>query len=114
MEKKNDVENKKEFWTGFCEILRTDEMRHWFDEFKKRNKISKTWDNIGVVWQKRKTHIQMMWVFLIYRACRLILDMLFVSRAPETSIFGFKSSASGFEFLMLFWMVAQTSIGIEI
>lgn len=37
MEKKNDVENKKEFWTEFCEILRTDEMRHWFDEFKKRN-----------------------------------------------------------------------------
>ena len=42
MEKKNDVENKKEFWTEFCEILKTDEMRHWFDEFKKRNKISKT------------------------------------------------------------------------
>ena len=47
MEKKNDVENKKEFWTEFCEILRTDEMRHWFAEFKKRNnhpidKISKT------------------------------------------------------------------------
>ena len=42
MEKKNDVENKKEFWTEFCEILRTNEMRHWFDEFKKRNKISKT------------------------------------------------------------------------
>lgn len=47
MEKKNDVENKKEFWTEFCEILRTDEMKHWFDEFKKRNnhpidKISET------------------------------------------------------------------------
>ena len=47
MDKKNDVENKKEFWTEFCEILRTDEMRHWFDEFKKRNnhpidKISET------------------------------------------------------------------------
>ena len=42
MENKNDVENKKEFWTEFCEILRTDEMRHWFDEFKKQNKISKT------------------------------------------------------------------------
>ena len=40
MEKKNDVENKKEFWTEFCEILKTDEMRHWFAEFKKRNNIS--------------------------------------------------------------------------
>ena len=78
MEKKNDVENKKEFWTEFCEILRTDEMRHWFSEFKKNRTKSQKHEINRCYLKKKNSHpndVSFLDLFVYSMSCNFSLNL---------------------------------------